>query len=268
MLSFPEMRVRESKVESAYEATYEWVCSSDEYTLWKSCCQGRLLIKGKAGCGKSTLMKRLLAHELSQRDPESNTVVCRFFFNGRGVPVEKSTEGMLRTLLHQFLAHNPATYDYLAPWHLEMQEARKLHKTLDWTEESLKKMLKKAAQVPAQHAVIFIDALDEGEGFLPSAMFAFLEDLFAPLSAGSFDSICICLSSRPENFVNNKTNWATIDLGQKNSADIETYTKLSLSDAAEQCAKYEAMVPELTNDIAKKSNGVFLWVKLVVSQLL
>jgi len=89
---------------------YHWHRSSGdmllapEYLRWKApefraSHHGFLWIKGKPGAGKSTLMKHALRHEqsLERRD----TTIISFFFNARGHELEKTTEGMYRSLVHQ-----------------------------------------------------------------------------------------------------------------------------------------------------------------------
>jgi hypothetical protein len=120
---------------------------------------------------------------------------------------------------------------------------------------------------PGLTGLIYVDALDEGEGFLPSSMFEFLESQLLESHEGS---LSICLSSRPNNFINHRAKWTTIDLGKCNSVDIKTYASTELSKTAESCLGmgYESMVPEIAEDILLKAQGVFLWVKLVVKELL
>ncbi|KIW31184.1 uncharacterized protein PV07_02852 [Cladophialophora immunda] len=250
MLSFTEMKVRQEQVDPAYKATYRWVRTSTEYLSWKASDPGKLLIKGKAGCGKSTLMKHLLDTEEAERPPDTNFVVCGFFFNGRGVSMEKRLDGMLRTILHQILSQNPLVFQCLEPFYLKMKAARGSQvRSVEWTKETLEKMLKEVMHFPEFRALIFIDALDEGEGFLAPDVFELLEEQLQTSQDQSTAAIRICLSSRPDNFTDHKSTWTTIDLGRCNFEGIKAYAHAKLSDTANQ------------------ANGVFLWVKLVIDQL-
>ncbi|KAH6649519.1 hypothetical protein F5144DRAFT_635127, partial [Chaetomium tenue] len=266
LLSFPEMHARESKVESAYKATYDWIQSSKEYQEWKSSRDGKLLIKGKAGCGKSTMMRHLIQKEKSRENGNSG-VVCGFFFNARGAAMEKSLEAMFRTLLHQLLQQDPILYRRLEPFHSDMKVVMNTQvRVVDWTRETLMQMFEITVQSPGLTGLIYIDALDEGEGFLPSFIFQFLE---SQLLESHEVSLRICLSSRPSNFINHR-KWTTIDLGESNSVDIKAYALTELSKTAESCPGmgYESIVPKIAENILLKAQGVFLWVKLVVKELL
>lgn len=268
MLSYPEMQAGENRVEIAYKATYDWVQSSKEYREWKSCGNGKLLIKGKAGCGKSTLMKQLIQREESRKNTDPHHVVCGFFFNARGAAMEKSVEAMLRTLLHQLLRQDPILYRRLKPFYFDMKVMINTQvRVVEWTRETLMQMFEVTVRSPGLTGLIYIDALDEGEGFLPSSMFEFLE---SQLLGSQDGSLRICLSSRPNNFINHRAKWTTIDLGKCNFADIRAYVSTELSKTAESCPGmgYELMVPSIAEDILFKAQGVFLWVKLVVKELL
>ncbi|KAB8228167.1 uncharacterized protein BDW43DRAFT_316146 [Aspergillus alliaceus] len=62
-------------------------------------------IKGKAGSGKSTIMKFVFQQTLTSKD--GRDVNISFFFNARGEELEKTTPGMYRSLLFQLLEFVP-----------------------------------------------------------------------------------------------------------------------------------------------------------------
>jgi hypothetical protein len=67
-------------------------------------------IKGKAGTGKSTILKFAAERgHVPKRGhvPEKDELILMHFFNGRGTDIEKSAEGMYRTLLVQLLDNLP-----------------------------------------------------------------------------------------------------------------------------------------------------------------
>ncbi|KAK1967658.1 purine and uridine phosphorylase [Colletotrichum sublineola] len=66
---------------------------------------GLLWIRGKPGAGKSTLMKYL--HTNTSRTRGRQTLIACFFFNARGDQLERSLEGMHRSLLLQLLRGHP-----------------------------------------------------------------------------------------------------------------------------------------------------------------
>lgn len=65
VLRFDSMRARESDIVQAYEETYEWIFSGDRkwnFLEWLRTGDGVFWIAGRAGSGKSTLMKFLYYH--------------------------------------------------------------------------------------------------------------------------------------------------------------------------------------------------------------
>lgn len=63
-LSFPEMNARESEIEDASSDTVDWIIADDfagsRFKSWLQSKQGPFWISGKAGSGKSTLIKSVV----------------------------------------------------------------------------------------------------------------------------------------------------------------------------------------------------------------
>jgi ankyrin repeat protein len=103
-LEFDQMDDRLATIVTAHTDTCQWLFQSEDYTAWRhpdavnTDC-GFLWLKGKPGAGKSTLMK---SAKLYGEREHNDTVIC-FFFNARGVELQKSTQGMYRSLLYQLL---------------------------------------------------------------------------------------------------------------------------------------------------------------------
>jgi ankyrin repeat protein/energy-coupling factor transporter ATP-binding protein EcfA2 len=268
------MEARERMVDEAYNATYEWMLNSPQYLIWKHSSGQRLLIRGKAGCGKSTLMKHLFAHETSAADihgpSTARPVVCGFFFNGRGSPTERTLKAMLRTLLHQIVFQNPTAYRCIAKAHRGMEQVlASRNQIVDWTEKLLTNMLEDVMLSSTLPTLVFIDALDEGDGFSAAEVFGLLEKHTRPRPDGQRAMASVCLSSRPDNFVDHRKQWTTLNLTDFNSKDIEMYTASRLNTMANACAdsRYQQLATELVPQIVAKADGVFLWVRLVVDEI-
>jgi ankyrin repeat protein len=98
------MNDRLATIVTAHLDTCQWLFQREEYRAWRdpdalTTDSGFLWLKGKPGAGKSTLMKSAQHYgEQNHRD----TIIC-FFFNARGVELEKSAQGMYRSLLSQLL---------------------------------------------------------------------------------------------------------------------------------------------------------------------
>ena len=110
-LMFEEMDARYLTIDALLApSSCRWLLDREEYKRWQdfgsiSEHHGFLWIKGKAGAGKSTLMKFTFNHAEKTRR-EDQTVVS-FFFNARGAPIERSLIGMYRALLYQIFDKIP-----------------------------------------------------------------------------------------------------------------------------------------------------------------
>lgn len=128
------MEAREDFVESAYVDTLDWLVPVESFTdtdeneaaktpQWKAMRsfaawvtqsdQNLFWICGKAGSGKSTLMKKLarasrLEALLQAQFPQSQCIMAAFWFSEQSKSaLLKSREGLLRSLLHQLLSRCP-----------------------------------------------------------------------------------------------------------------------------------------------------------------
>ena len=304
-LHFTEMERRQTHVETAYKETFRWIQDSPAYQQWKSpdAKAGGFLILGKAGSGKSTLMKRLYVMErddLEQTqaaipEAQSTRAVCCFFFHGRGSLREKTTEAMLRTLLYQLLSQVPAVYAHVRKFYHDRKQAEMSRKDVpDWSKEVLQRMFQAAFQSPGLRALLFLDALDEAENgtwdhdesqyrksgdstFLYSEFLEFIEaqiqlstrQTSGPSVPEEGPRLRVCLSSRPINFFRHvRDPWTTINLDSLNAADIEAYTRDRLGIVARFHPFGGPLIPKLTTNILQRAEGVFLWVKLVVGRII
>ena len=103
-LAFEQMDDRLSAIVTAHSNTCQWIFEREEYRAWRnsdalSTNRGFLWVKGKPGAGKSTLMKSAQCYG----EQEHDDIIISFFFNARGVELQKSTQGMYRSLLYQLL---------------------------------------------------------------------------------------------------------------------------------------------------------------------
>jgi hypothetical protein len=157
-LAFLEMQYRQDEVQEAHTDTCGWILIHDAYQSWIDDQYGLLWVKGKPGSGKSTLMKRIYKEDTTEAD-----VRLSFFFHRRGVQLQQTSIGMLRTMSHQLIIQcAPARVVFRARYY-EKQVYGRHGEDWDWHDMELRQLLKSALVVAAKsHAIsIFIDALDE-----------------------------------------------------------------------------------------------------------
>ena len=170
-LKFDEISDRFSTINQAHAKTCHWLSEKEEYKAWRNTAEmsrhnGFLWIKGKPGAGKSTLMK--WAFQYAQKSHREDIIIS-FFFNARGGErLERSTEGMYRSLLVQLL-----------------EKVMRLQNVLDeqrprdnWPVEVLSGLFREAVMTLGDACLTcYIDALDECSEAEIRDMIEFFEEL-------------------------------------------------------------------------------------------
>lgn len=195
-LKFDRMDARLRNVRAALSNTCQWLLSHKQFRAWVDPLKieehhGFLWIKGKPGCGKSTVMKVALDRTVKS---DSAQMILSYFFNARAPGIlEKSSIGLYRSLVHQILTKMPALRDRFADTFSYKERNGVIE---EWTEDELKDFLIEVAKSSeVTDITVFVDALDEGDQDDVRQMIAFLEDLGDhALSVGN--RFRICLSSR------------------------------------------------------------------------
>lgn len=273
-LKFDNISDRESAVPKAHEQTFQWALAGTKSTLpdWLRSGSGTYWIKGKAGSGKSTLMKFL------QRDDRTTSMLKEWadghplsfvshYFWAPGTELQRNMIGLFRTLLFQILVKDPELLDQVCP--TRMREEGYAHLKA-WTLEELEASfgtLSAMDSLPSK-LCFFIDGLDEFEGDSQT-----LVDVIKSISLSKSRHIKFCVASRPGNrfqeaFGNSSWRLSIHELTQD---DIKHYTLNNLS----QNERYRSLQLEnpyqadhLVQEISDAADGVFLWVYLVVRDLL
>ncbi|PMD46947.1 hypothetical protein L207DRAFT_560602 [Hyaloscypha variabilis F] len=287
-LSFPSMTNRYEQVGEAYSETLGWIFrESTDATLafsnfvdWLSKTEqnGLYWIKGKAGSGKSTLMRFLVddprtTRYLGQWADTGPLPLCMatYFFWNSGSADQKSQEGLLRSLLHQVLSEHPQ----LLPTTLPSLWASYYSRAVSW-----QPLLKQAWTLPGlltafenlvkqtSHPLrlcFLVDGLDELDGDHEQ-----LSETFKRVSA--LDNVKICVSSRPwVVFEDCFRGFPRLRLQDLTQIDIEHYIRQKIENHASfrnLALEYPADTAKLVTDITEKADGVFLWVTIVVRSLL
>jgi hypothetical protein len=254
-LHYPEMFNRQSNIALADPATLSWL-EDDNRPLnrWVLSDTGVFWIQGKPGSGKST-MKRFADH----LSTSANLFVRRhrvvpFYFNGLGSQLEKSMEGLLRSILYQMISWDPAFFVHCRDkFSLMPTEPARL--TL--TDLKVLLVLLLGGKDLGARFCILIDALDECAGLLRDDL-VFLQDI----STKHKDVVQICIASQPSPMlVSLLSRCPGLELQQTTSTDIQAYVESKLRATREQDA---GLFEELCEIIVGRARGVFLWVVLVV----
>jgi hypothetical protein len=256
-LVFKEMDARFVDVHPNLVGTCEWLPETPEYKRWMdpkfiTAHHGFLWIKGKAGAGKSTLMKHASTHAESRCSARQH--VLNFFFHTRGGSFETSTDGLFRSLLHQLLEKVPAVYNSLDKRRFGLVERQ------GWSSALLKDTFREAVLGLGQDQVTcYIDAMDECHHSDIDNLIQYFDNLGDAIVVER-KRFFVCLSSRHyPNLRSSKSIELMLESQDGHDKDIQQYIQRRLMIDG------EALKRNLVDLIESKACGVFLWVVLVVA---
>ncbi|KAH6641125.1 hypothetical protein F5144DRAFT_641863 [Chaetomium tenue] len=286
-LWFRTMEAREEEIKPAHAKTLNWALEPpdgkvqwDDLSEWLRSGEDIYWVSGKAGSGKSTLMKRLYHHPrtkelLTEWANGGRVTLASFFFWNLGTPEQKNQEGLSRSLLHQILSRHPSLIREALPgmWkELHITKATPSLPTLTETHHAFRTIATKTHTLNSNNNnnhkfCLLIDGLDEFTGDHRHAI-TFLQEL---TTNPGFKAI---ISSRPiPACVAAFEDLPTLPLHRLTHHDIATYVDATLTAhrAVQKLLKtrrHAVKARLLTQAIIEKSTGVFLWVVLACRAVL
>jgi hypothetical protein len=221
-------------------------------------------INGKAGSGKSTLMRFVQDHQttrdlLGEWAGSKRLAVSHFYFWNLGTILQKTHTGLLRSLLYDILKQYPE----LIPAVFPKLYASKLQLDENHPPEHVE--LKEAFSILVDKSefmriAIFIDGIDEFEGDHRD-MGLFLRSLTST-------NLKLVISSRPLNAcLDAFEGCPSLKLQNLTRPDMERYVDKELSSHSLMIQSPD-QGPMLTTELLDKADGVFLWVVITVRFLI
>ncbi|KAL8857196.1 MAG: hypothetical protein Q9178_006251 [Gyalolechia marmorata] len=263
-LFYPDIFSRQEQVDYAFdglEDSYEWIFQGprtremplwNDFAAWLNTGQGMYWINGKAGSGKSTLMNYICQHHLKQKflagwSVDGQLLTPTYFFWAAGSRLQKSVDGLLRSLIYQML-----------------KECRQLLGCLKSRLVATLADILKQSQLPIK-ICMFIDGLDEMDGPYDKVL-KMLRHL------ANQENVKICLSSRSllvfEEAFHGVPGFRLQDLTRHS---ITAYINDRLSDPIQRHVYHknrdEYRAKWFVHDIAGRAEGVFLWAVIVVREV-
>ena len=279
-LSFESRQIRYSSIPEAHHQTFGWVfkepCDQSEDSStgnllgWLRKKDRFFWVSGKPGSGKSTLMKFITdqpqtLQALSTWSYPKPVVIARHFFWSAGTPMQKSWQGVLRTLLYEIFRQLPDL--------IESTCTERWLKTIEqlnhdaWYLPELRTILQRIANREnlTTKFCFFIDGLDEFDG-------DHLEFCRVLQDLSKSPHIKLCVSSRPwnvfEDFFGREVS-SKLYMNRLTQKDIRSYVK----DLLQGHPRWKELKVEnwnakwLVDQITERAAGVFLWVFLVTRLL-
>ncbi|KAK4231622.1 hypothetical protein QBC38DRAFT_451252 [Podospora fimiseda] len=259
MLHFPEYRARRSNVSPAHHSTFDWIWKHPKYRQWERSRTSFLMwLQGKPRSGKSTLanfVRSCVGSRVGSSNSGRQTIVVDFY-SARGGSRQNQHFWMLRSILYQFLLQVPGLWGNYRENFKHWKAARA------------------GAHNPDEHpnlrltAYVLIDALDESEEVRRQDIIELLRVVARRDSSWPID-FKIFLTSRPSPKIEQSLRGVdTIVLENETGSDIVNFVQSETKRIANDILDCDAEeLSFISTYLIKASNGVFLWVKLVLDQL-
>jgi len=287
-LTFNNLKEREEEVSRAHQTTFDWVFATPDGAFSASAESNGLVpwlrddtenqiywINGKAGSGKSTLMRYIVEHPqtaklLQQWAGSIPLSVVTFYFWTSGSILQRSQTGLLRSLLYQILDQQRDLIPWALPqlWMASQDTRKRVQMSSTWETAELLQGLLRSFRLASKKVklCLFIDGLDEFNGGEATII-----NLLRQLVALS-PNVKACVSSRP---------WAAFEkaFGHKPHILLQDLTLRDMdrfiSDQMREHIHARHLVQQEANSFArfkvemlKRAQGVFLWTTLALRFLL
>ncbi|KAF7555709.1 hypothetical protein G7Z17_g1975 [Cylindrodendrum hubeiense] len=280
---FGQLETRHRTIPRAHRETFEWILELEQplsedtphcgFSEWLRYGNGFYWVQGKAGSGKSTLMKFICQDKrtvdfLRYWAGYEKLVTANFFFWSSGSKLQKTQEGLLRSLLFEVLRSCPELIPLAAQTRSELLGYER--EAMGWTPEELLEVFREILKddISAKFC-FFVDGLDEYKDETRTS-----KDLVRTLEAlAESPHVKLCVSSRPwmifaDTFGENHNRF--LKLEDLTRQDIRTYVTDKFYEHTQfrKLEKDNKAFSDLIEQVVVQSQGVFLWVFLVVRDLL
>jgi hypothetical protein len=282
-LRYTEMDYRQDSIVNPDHSSYSWIFEGssttenqpqNRYMSWLSEDDGIFWVTGKPGSGKSTLMKHIYKDERTHSALETwangrRLFTASHYFWHAGSQVEKSYAGLIRSILYKILFSCPDLIGSVCKsrWHAELRGRDT--SVLPWSIDELHGCLDALVSENLEFGgkgicfCFFIDGLDEYDGNH--------EVIDALVRLSQSGQTKFCASSRPWNRFNDafkasKLKGNYLELHQHTRSDIAEYVEKEFGSKFSGLSEVYQDWQPLVREVIDRSEGVFLWVALVVKR--
>lgn len=276
-LRFDDINVRGNEISHSSPRTFDWIFEDgmskawDSFSNWLQHGQNIYWINGKAGSGKSTLMKFIVKDERTSQALKTwaggkDCMVLEFYFWLSGSRLQRSMKGFLCSLLRQVMSSNSEDIQDMLHKNELITSKQKIG---DWSPHELRNVLQFAMESLSRtgNVCIFLDGLDE---FDQDEDVHDLIELIEELT--KFQNTKFCVSSRPDTYLEKRlSRYEQLRLQDLTAKDMQLYIRDTLRPVY---AKYppksikEGVIDKFIKLMGKKADGVFLWVHYALKSLL
>jgi hypothetical protein len=197
-----------------------------------------------------------------------------FFFNERGSYIEKSFEGLFRSIIRELISENEQLAELVLEVYLDrVKQTSKQKQT--WHVQDLEYALSTIFSQQQQEldVLLFLDALDEYSG--PPEMIAEFVQSLVQTTTDSKTKLKVLFSSRPwDAFVASFGRCPGFKMHEQTEGDMRVFVLDQLNaiptatpSLSPSNASVDSPSRDIVSTIVDRAEGVFLWVKLVTESL-
>lgn len=233
-------------------------------------------ITGKAGSGKSTLVKYITPQLQDEAVQQNKRTVASLFFHWSQDTAFTTARSFVQSFLFQILSQTPSTMSDFVPL---LSQQRCFHTGLDhsglackpWIPKDINEIFAESLKMFSKKRPLwlFIDALDECHPENSSEILSLLSSISPIVLEGS---VKLCITSRPHRHMEAIYRpWhQKIILENENTADIQRFVESHMQNftRVSKRGNQELFRHNLVEKIVTRAEGVFLWVELVVVNFL
>jgi hypothetical protein len=197
-----------------------------------------------------------------------------FFFNERGSYIEKSFEGLFRSIIRKLISENKQLAELVLEVYLDRVKQTSRQKQT-WHVQDLEYALSAILSQRQQDldVLLFLDALDEYSG--PPEMIAEFVQSLVQTTTDSKTKLKVLFSSRPwDAFVASFGQCPGFKMHEQTEGDMRVFVldQLGVIPTARPSlsppnASVDSPSTDIVSTIVDRAEGVFLWVKLVTESL-
>ncbi|KAI0480489.1 hypothetical protein GGR56DRAFT_275554 [Xylariaceae sp. FL0804] len=272
------MEERRNQIRPSHESTLQWIFRAEHspndewgpnikwhsFSAWLESKDTAdwYWISGKPGSGKTTLVKYILAQPQTRaclgRWETSHLIISHFIWKLGPATHQKTFKGLLCSLVYQLLEKDTSQLESLLR---RSGDVASKDSDADWSEEHLRDLLLSLAEQYVSPICIFLDGLDELEPQDDSTKVFDVADALRRTGR-----VKVCLASRPEPSLKMRLRFCpTLRLQDLNAGDISRYVHETLTFSENDLSEGDKQ--EIVQLIVDKSEGVFLWSRLVIHNL-
>lgn len=250
---FRETASQMSTGEQLWDNFLEWL-QSDSSIYW---------ISGKAGSGKSTLMKFILSSPQTQSALEKwkpGAKILSHYFWKPGTRMQANMKGLYFTLLHQALSKDSHNLNIILGQDTTLSAK---DSDTDWSTNELRLLCQNVLKSYSSPICIFVDGLDEicrEDGVI--ILMEFVKELW------EYPNVKVCVSSREEPHLKARLDGnPQLRLQDFTSKDMQRFARNQLRKAhAFDTISIDVQI-NILDELVWKADGVFLWIVLAVRSL-